>query len=123
MSSVDPRRGLALLAPETEALNRDIAALTPQHWSSDSNCAGWQVADLVAHVVRNGWSFLTFTRNALEGDSTPAFGPSVQHIQDEIKAGGPQTAAERQQRESDEFIRFAGSLSEADLQKEGKHPR
>jgi len=122
MANVDARRGLELLAPETEALNRDILALSPEQWQAPANCPGWQVADLVAHVVRNGWSFLTFAQRALEGDLTPPFGPAVAHIQEEVKAAGPKSAAERQQRETDEFIRLAQGLSEADLEhKSGGH--
>jgi uncharacterized protein (TIGR03083 family) len=123
MSSVDPRRSLELLRPEIEALNRDVAALTPEQWQGDSNCAGWQLADLVAHVVRNGWSFLAFVERALADDPTPPFGPAVQHIQDEIKAGGPRAAAERQRRETEEFVSLVQGLPESDLQKEGRHPQ
>jgi uncharacterized protein (TIGR03083 family) len=116
MAHVEPRRSLELLAQETESLNRDVAAITPEEWQAPANCPGWQVADLVAHVVRNGWSFLTFTRRALAGDLTPPFGPAVAHIQDEVKAAGPQGAAERQQRETDEFIQLVQGLPDADLE-------
>jgi uncharacterized protein (TIGR03083 family) len=122
MTHVDPRRSLELLGPETQALNRDITALTEAQWRAPANCPGWQMADLVAHVVRNGWSFLTFAQRALEGDLTPPFGPAVAHIQEEVKAAGPQGAAERQQRETDAFVGLARGLSDADLQtKMGGH--
>ena len=122
MAAVDAHLSLDLLAPEIEALNRDIRALSAEQWQAPANCPGWQVADLVAHVVRNGWSFLTFAERALVGDLTPPFGPAVAHIQEEIKAGGAQAAADRQQREAGEFVRLAHGLSEADLQaKQGGH--
>lgn len=122
MATVDPRRSLALLGPETDALNRDIRALTVEQWQSPANCPGWQVADLVAHVVRNGWSFLTFAQRALVGDLTPPFGPAVAHIQEEVKAAGPAAAAERQRRETAEFARLIDGLSDGDLQtKMGGH--
>ncbi|HVA23770.1 MAG TPA: maleylpyruvate isomerase family mycothiol-dependent enzyme [Chloroflexota bacterium] len=122
MAPVDPRRSLTLLASETAVLNRDISALTADQWQAPANCPGWQVADLVAHVVRNGWSFLAFAQRALEGDLTPPFGPSVAHIQEEIKASGAKGAADRQQRETGEFVSLAQGLSDADLQaKSGGH--
>ncbi|MBV9119481.1 MAG: maleylpyruvate isomerase N-terminal domain-containing protein, partial [Chloroflexi bacterium] len=75
-----------MLEAETAAMDGEIMALTPRQWEGPSNCAGWQVADLVAHVVRNGWSMLTFVKNTLANDSeTPVFGPAVAHIQEEIK--------------------------------------
>ena len=123
MAAVDPRRSLALLEAETHTLNRDIRALTAEQWQAPANCAGWQVADLVAHVVRNGWSFVTFAQRALEGDQAPPFGPAVAHIDAEVKAGGAAAAADRQQRETAEFLRLVRGLSDADLEtKLGGHP-
>jgi uncharacterized protein (TIGR03083 family) len=123
MPSVDPRRSLELLQSEVAALNAEIRTITAEQWQQDSNCGGWQVADLVSHVVRNGWSFLVFIRNAVDGADEPAFGPAVASVQEEIKASGPQGAAERQQRELEEFQRLVGGLSAADLQKTSKHPQ
>jgi uncharacterized protein (TIGR03083 family) len=119
----DPRRSLELLRPEVHALNHEIAGLTPEQWQQPSNCSGWQIADLVSHVVRNGWSFLVFARNALTGADEPAFGSAVAHVQELIKAAGPQAAAERQQRELEEFLQLAGRSSDAELQKQAKHPQ
>src|SRR5581483_10966880 len=121
--SLDPRRSLELLEPEVAALNGRIAGLTPEQWQASSNCAGWQVADLVAHVVRNGWSMLTFVQRALNGDPTPAFGPAAAELQEQIKAAGPQAGAARQASETAEFIALVTSLPEADLAKQGIHPQ
>jgi uncharacterized protein (TIGR03083 family) len=111
MQNVSPRRSLELLGPRIDSLNSAIASLTPAQWEAASSCAGWQVADLVAHVVRNGWSILAFTQRALSGDPAPAFGPAVAHIQEEIKAGGAKAAAERQARENAELAAIVGGLS------------
>jgi len=116
MTAADPRRSLELLRPNVQALNRDISALTPQQWAAPSSCAGWQLADLVSHVVRNGWSMLTFVSNTLEGEDKPAFGPSVAHVQEEIKAGGNAAAAQRQQRETEEFIGLLAGLNDEQLE-------
>lgn len=36
---------------ERQALITDLAALTPQQWATPSLCAGWDVHDVVAHLV------------------------------------------------------------------------
>ena len=123
MAAVDPQRSLDLLRPEVDALNRDIAAVTPEQWQAPSNCAGWQVADLVAHVVRNGWSMLTFVQRALAGDPTPAFGAAAADLQEQIKAAGPAAGAERQARETAEFLDLVRGLAPSDMSKEGVHPQ
>lgn len=123
MTSIDPRHSLELLRPEVDDLNRNVAGLTAEQWERPSNCAGWQVADLVAHVIRNGWSMLTLVQRALADDSTPAFGPAAQQLQEEIKAAGPRAGAERQQRETAELIELVSGLSEAEMDKEGVHPQ
>jgi len=115
MSSVDPRRSLELLRPTVDGLNADITALTPEQWEQPSSCHGWQVADLVAHVTRNGWSMLEYVRRNLSGDPSPPFGPGVNHVQEEIKASGARRAAERQARETDEFIALCSSLTDEQL--------
>ena len=115
MTAADPHRSLELLRPNVEALNRDISALTLQQWDAPSSCAGWQLADLVSHVVRNGWSMLTFVTNTLTGEDKPAFGPSVMPIQEDIKAGGHVAAAQRQQHESEEFIGLLAGLNDEQL--------
>jgi hypothetical protein len=46
----------------------------------------------------------------------------VAHIQEEIKASGAAAAADRQQRENDEFVALAGGLPEADFGKTATHP-
>lgn len=116
MSTVDPRRSLALTRAQVDALNQDILALTPEQWQAPSVCGGWQVADLVAHVVRNGWSILAFVQGALAGDPRPTFGPAVAHIQEEIKAAGSHAAAERQQRETDELAGIVAGLDDRQLE-------
>jgi uncharacterized protein (TIGR03083 family) len=122
MIAVHPRRSLELLTPEVASLNGAIMALGGDQWQRPSNCGGWQVADLVAHVVRNGWSMLTFAQRALAGDPTPSFGAAVAHIQEEIKASGARAAAERQAREHEQFASLIGGLPDADLDKLAAHP-
>ncbi|MEU4623607.1 maleylpyruvate isomerase family mycothiol-dependent enzyme [Actinoplanes sp. NPDC023801] len=36
---------------ERTALARDLAGLTPQQWTAPTACAGWDVHDVVAHLV------------------------------------------------------------------------
>jgi uncharacterized protein (TIGR03083 family) len=121
--SVNPRRSLELLKPAVEALNADIRALSADQWQAESSCKGWQVGDLVAHVVRNGWSMLEYVKRNLAGNPEPPFGPHVQPIQDAIKGSGPAGAAQRQADELDEFIALYDTLRDEQLnQPSSGHP-
>src|SRR5258708_3751844 len=115
MASADLPRTLDLLRAETDALSAEIGALTPAQWQSASSCQGWEVGDLVSHVVRNGWSRLRYVTHSLAGDPTPVFGPSVLPIQEAIKAGGAVAAADRQAAECDEFVNLGRELSATQL--------
>src|SRR5581483_12327957 len=115
MTSADPRRSMAMLPQHVDDLNRQIRDLTDARWQQASSCAGWQVADLVSHVVRNGWSFLEFVRRGVSGNTEPPFGPHVMPIQEEIKASGPLAAADRQERESREFVELVNGLTDEQL--------
>ena len=128
MPAVDSRKSLELLKPAVESLNADVRTLTADQWQAESSCSGWQVGDLVGHVVRNGWSMLEYVKRNLAGNAEPPFGPHVQPIQDAIKASGPKAAAERQARELEEFIALYASLSDGQLRQtstghpSGEHP-
>jgi uncharacterized protein (TIGR03083 family) len=41
----------AVVHRERAALVRDLATLTPEQWSAPTACAGWDVHDVVAHLV------------------------------------------------------------------------
>ncbi len=58
VAAVNPYESLELVSREADQTSRIIGGLTDQEWEHDSNCAGWKVANVAAHVVRNGESVL-----------------------------------------------------------------
>ena len=119
---VDPHRSLELAAPRQEALCRAIESLTEAQWQAPSNCAGWAVADLVAHVTRNGESVLLATQRALSGDSTPAFGPTMRSREEALRASGAQACAALQRTEFAELRTLIGGLEPDQLGLTFPHP-
>ncbi|MGH2518165.1 MAG: maleylpyruvate isomerase family mycothiol-dependent enzyme, partial [Chloroflexota bacterium] len=119
---VDPYRSLELAAPRQEALCRAIESLSEAQWQTPSNCAGWAVADLVAHVTRNGESVLLATRRALSGDSTPAFGPTMRPREEALRASGAQACAALQRTEFAELRTLVGDLKPNQLELTFQHP-
>ncbi len=122
MSGPDARRSVELAEPELMALAKDVETLTPAQWESDSNCAGWKVADVVAHITRNGESVLLAVQRALVADSTPSFGPTMKAREDEMRASGPSGCAEILRREYRELAEIVGGLSDEQLQLTFPHP-
>src|SRR5687768_937560 len=63
---------------ERAALARTLAALTPAQWEQESQCAGWTVKDVAAHVISNpqlgmGTVATFFVRNLGRGYNTMVF--------------------------------------------------
>ncbi len=52
MARTAPRDSVwPVVAAERRALADDLAALTPEQWSTPSLCAGWDVHDVLAHLL------------------------------------------------------------------------
>jgi uncharacterized protein (TIGR03083 family) len=61
-----------LLQQESERLKQYLNALPPEAWSRPSACAGWEVRDVVAHLVLQAEVFMGWVSRGLQGDaSTP----------------------------------------------------
>lgn len=62
MASQDWASVWQVVHDERRALSADLAALSPQRWSEASLCPGWDVHDVVAHLVDSAkttrWSFV-----------------------------------------------------------------
>ncbi|MHB8618031.1 MAG: maleylpyruvate isomerase family mycothiol-dependent enzyme [Chloroflexota bacterium] len=108
--SVDPKRSVELLQPCVEELSAEIEALSADEWQHPSNLPEWRVAELSAHVVRNGESVLLAVKRALVGDPTPAFGKVMVPREQEILASGQRGCAELQRREAAELLEVVGGL-------------
>lgn len=116
MAAPNPRHSMELLQPQVTALATAIEGLTPTQWEAKSNCAGWQIADLVAHVTRVGESIMLATERAISGEETPAFGPTMAPRGDEIKASGAAACAVLLREEQDEFATLIGDLPDEKLE-------
>jgi uncharacterized protein (TIGR03083 family) len=88
MNRIDPRRSLALLAPELELLTARIARLTPEELDRPSNLASWSVADVAVHIMRVCDSIDLAVQRAMAGDRTPAFGEAARPREAAIRAMG-----------------------------------
>ena len=115
MAAPNPRHSMELLQPQVDSLAAAIAALTSSQWEAKSNCAGWQVSDLVSHVTRVGESIMLATERAISGEDTPAFGPTMAARGEEIEASGPAACAVLLREEQAEFVTLIGDLSDAQL--------
>lgn len=48
---INHRDWMELAAEEYRRLDRVLAALTPQQWEAPTDCSGWRVRDIVAHLI------------------------------------------------------------------------
>ncbi len=77
-----PVERVEVLRWETEVFKERIAGLTAADWERPSACAGWSVADVVAHLV--GQDFALRVARGLQGDFSPPEGapPVAEHDED-----------------------------------------
>jgi uncharacterized protein (TIGR03083 family) len=67
-----PKERVKLLQQESERLKQYLNALPPEAWKRPSACAGWEVRDVVAHLVLQAEIFGGWVSRGLQGDaSTP----------------------------------------------------
>lgn len=77
-----PAERVETLRREAADFKRRLAALPPEDWEQPSACAGWTVADVVAHLA--GQDFARRVRRGLQGDASPPAGapPVAEHDED-----------------------------------------
>ncbi len=77
-----PAERVETLRQETADFKRRLAALPPEAWEQPSACAGWTVADVVAHLA--GQDFALRVSRGLQGDASPPAGapPVAEHDED-----------------------------------------
>lgn len=86
-----------------------IGEISPAGWESESNCPPWRVADLAAHLVDGGRSFVGNIRRGLSGSvEPPAAQPAVAYT-------GPVEVASALLAVSGEFVSLYEGLSPQDL--------
>jgi uncharacterized protein (TIGR03083 family) len=66
-----PENHAALVQSEAERLARYLHTLSPAAWMQPSLCEGWEVRDVVAHLIRLAELYVNFISRGLQGDTTP----------------------------------------------------
>ncbi len=62
---------IALIHTEAEHLAQYLAALSPAAWCQPSACAGWEVRDVVAHLIQVGQFYQRVITRGLQGETEP----------------------------------------------------
>ncbi len=126
VAAVNPYESLELVSREADQTSRIIGGLTDQEWEHDSNCAGWKVANVAAHVVRNGESVLFAALSGAFGapaDVEPVhFGAAARPRDAEILALGRQSMAELQKAETGAFVALVSRMTPEQLDRPARHP-
>jgi uncharacterized protein (TIGR03083 family) len=126
MAEVNPGTSLEFVAKEVDQLSRLLADLTDDQWQRSSICAGWKVADIAAHVVRNGESVLFAALSGAFGASPELelvhYGPSSRPRDAEIMALGPRAGADLQRSEAGAFVGILSHMTADQLNRPARHP-
>jgi uncharacterized protein (TIGR03083 family) len=116
--STDPQveRCLSSIRELSNALARDLYALSPEAWDGPTNCTPWRVRDLAAHVVGSGEGFVDCIRQGLAGSVQPIASNEERHRrQAELEAANPAAIAGALQAVTAEFSALYDGLQEAQL--------
>jgi uncharacterized protein (TIGR03083 family) len=116
--SSDPQveRCLISLRELSSALSNELRTMSPEAWDGPTNCAPWQVKDLVSHIIVSGEGFAASIRQGLAGSVEQ----SISHHdrdrrQEQLAADGPANAARELDALTDAFIGLYDGLDEAGL--------
>ncbi|MCC7368974.1 MAG: maleylpyruvate isomerase family mycothiol-dependent enzyme [Chloroflexi bacterium] len=109
-------RCLRLIRELLDGLRAELAALPPEGWAVETNCAPWLVRDLVAHIVVSGEGFAASIRQGLAGSVEP----SISHGQREqrqaqLAAADPDAVNAAILAITDDFESIYERLTDADL--------
>jgi uncharacterized protein (TIGR03083 family) len=116
--STDPHvaRCLSSIRELSDALVRDLLALSPEAWDGPTNCAPWRVRDLAAHVVTSGEGFVASIRQGLAGSVEPSVSTDERHRrQAELEAADARTVARALQAVTVDFVGLYDNLQEHEL--------
>jgi uncharacterized protein (TIGR03083 family) len=62
---------VTLVRTEAERLQDYLGTLSPAAWHYASACAGWEVGDAVAHLIRGAEAYVEWIARGLHGDTAP----------------------------------------------------
>ena len=69
-----PESLVQLVRSESERLEQYLASLPPEAWSRPSACDGWEVRDVVAHLVFWAEPYANWILRAVQGETSPSEG-------------------------------------------------
>jgi uncharacterized protein (TIGR03083 family) len=116
--TADPQveRCLSSIGKLSDALVRDLQALTLEAWNGPTNCAPWRVRDIAVHVVTSGEGFVANIRQGLAGLAEPGgSNPERQRRQAALEAADPETVASALQAVTVDFVGLYAGLQEREL--------
>src|SRR5579885_3049227 len=125
MAALDPSKSLKYVAEQVDQVSGLIGDLTDAQWNQPSNCQGWKIADVAAHVVRNGESVLYAALFAAFSASPELeminYGPASRPRDAEVQALGPKSAAHLQRAEGAAFIAILSRMTPEQLARPARH--
>jgi uncharacterized protein (TIGR03083 family) len=116
--SSDPQveRCLSSIRELSSALSNELRALSPEAWDAPTNCAPWQVCDLVAHIVVSGEGFAASIRQGLNGSVEQTISHEQRdRRQAELADSAPAVVAGELDALTDAFVGLYEGLDEAGL--------
>lgn len=126
MAEVLPGASLEFIVREVDGLSTLLADLTDGQLQQPSNCAGWKIADIAAHVVRNGESVLFAALSAGFGASAELdmvhYGPPSRARDADILAFSQRSMAELQRAEAAAFVAILSRMTPDQLGRPARHP-
>lgn len=124
--SSDPEvnRCLNVIRELLDGLRAELAALPPEAWDVETNCAPWRVRDLVAHIVVSGEGFAASIRQGLAGSVEPSISHGArEQRQTELAAADPDTVIRAVAAITNDFESLYGRMNDADLNTLAFHRR
>ncbi len=113
---------LTLLRIEDEKLLRVLHGLGIPEWAHDTNCPGWNVHYIAAHLARGAEFFMTAVENGLRGDYSTLSPEDRQARLESYVSQNDRRLLEALERNMDRFQQVLGGLKEDQLQTTGAHP-
>jgi uncharacterized protein (TIGR03083 family) len=116
------------LKSEGEKVFAYFSALTPEQWQQviDSDSAEWTVRSVLAHLISAEQGFLKIFASIRDGGPGASEDFDIDRYnaaqQDKLADVPPAELMTRYQAVRAEMTAFAASLTDADLQKQGRHP-
>jgi len=122
-NDVDVERCLQAIRALSGSIARQVRALSPEQWTTITNCPPWQVRDLVTHLVTSGEGFAQSIERGLSGTVEPPSAAGRERRQEALIEAGPSAVADGLDQITDRFEGLIANLDEAGLSTVAFHRR